>query len=450
LPVSSARTAAFDILFQVDREHAYAAELLHSSQFHNLSQPDHALATELVMGVLRWRSLLDQEIAKASSLPLQKLDIEVLTALRLAAYQMLLLDRVPARAAVNESVELVKRSHKRSAVPFANAVLRKLSVRLPAMKDELFSSRAESISEMADCCSHPRWLVDRWRHQYGDAIAKQICEYDQQIPETSIRLTDSSVEAELQREGIQLATGKLLTSARRIQSGELTATVTFRKGLVNIQDEASQLVALLVGRASTIFDCCAAPGGKTRIISERNSNAKILAMDLHPHRARLLRKLVPAKNVGVISADALHPPIRALFERVLVDVPCSGTGTLARNPEIKWRLTIEDINDLQARQVGVLQSAMRCVAPGGRLIYSTCSLEREENAHVIEKALAANESVRILNCLEVLEDLRREGELALTDESLDSMISGPFLRTIPGIHPCDGFFAAVLEKSSVD
>ncbi len=235
MPVSSGRTAAFDILFQVDREHAYAAELLHSSQFQNMSQQDHALATELVMGVLRRRSLLDQEIAKASSLPLQKLDIEVLTALRLAAYQILLLDRVPARAAVNESVELVKRSHKRSAVPFANAVLRKLSVRLPAMKSELGSSDAEGFSETADRCSHPRWLVDRWRHQYGNTIAKKICVYDQQIPETSIRLTDSSVEAELQKEEIQLMPGKLLTSARRIQSGELTATTTFRRGLVNIQ-----------------------------------------------------------------------------------------------------------------------------------------------------------------------------------------------------------------------
>ena len=446
MPVSSARTAAFDILFQVDREHAYAAELLHSSQFQNMSQQDHALATELVMGVLRWRSLLDQEIAKASSLPLQKLDIEVLTALRLAAYQILLLDRVPARAAVNESVELVKRSHKRSAVPFANAVLRKLSVRLPAMKSELGSSDAEGFSETADRCSHPRWLVDRWRHQYGNTIAKKICVYDQQIPETSIRLADSSVEAELQKEGIHLAPGKLLTSARRIQSGDLTATAAFRKGLVNIQDEGSQLVALLVGRASTILDCCAAPGGKTRIIADRNSNAKILAMDLHPHRARLLRKLVPAKNVDVISADALHLPTRALFDSVLVDVPCSGTGTLARNPEIKWRLSIDDINDLQARQVRLLGSAMSCAAPGGKLVYSTCSLEQEENADVVEKALAACDSFRLVDCRELLEKLRLEDELALPDESLDSMVSGPYLRTIPGIHPCDGFFAAVLEK----
>jgi 16S rRNA (cytosine967-C5)-methyltransferase len=169
-------------------------------------------------------------------------------------------------------------------------------------------------------------------------------------------------------------------------------------------------------------------------------------VDLHPHRARLLRKLVPANNVSVIAADALHLPTTALFERVLVDVPCSGTGTFARNPEIKWRITQDDIGDLQARQFAILQSAMSRVAPGGRLVYSTCSLEREENSDVIEKAILADRSFRLLNCLDILEDLRSEGELALKQEDTDSISSGAFLRTIPGTFPADGFFAAVLEK----
>ena len=446
MPVSPARSAAFDVLLRVDREHAYAAELLHSIQYRNHSTQDHGLATELVMGVLRWRSLLDQEISKASITTLQKLDLEVLTALRLAAYQLLFLDRVPARAAVNESVELVKRSRKRSAIPFANAVLRKLSVRLPELRNEMFSVHAKSTLQLADTCAHPQWLLERWVHQYGDSVAKAICGYDQKIPGTSIRLASPELEAELLTEGVQLAPGKLLTSARRIQSGDVTKTAAFRKGLVSIQDEASQLVALLVGKAPTILDCCAAPGGKTRILAERNPDAKVFAMELHPHRARLLRKLVPAANVQVIAGDAFHVPTQALFERVLVDVPCSGTGTLARNPEIKWRLTIEDIADLQRRQSGILQSAMSCVAPGGRLIYSTCSLEREENSDVVEKAIQADGSFQVLNCLDILEDLRSEGELALKQEDTTSISSGAYLQTIPGSYHCDGFFAAVLEK----
>jgi 16S rRNA (cytosine967-C5)-methyltransferase len=436
VPVSRSRIAAFDVLLAVEREQAYSSELLHSQRYQELSSQDHGLFTELVMGVLRWRSLLDRHIAEATARPLQKLDIEVLTALRLAAYQLMFLDRVPASAAVNESVELVKRSRKRSAIPFANAILRKLS------------TTRGNRDRAGDSSAHPAWLVERWTRQYGDPIARQICEYDQSIPETSIRLTDSSIEGELEREGIQLSAGKLLTSARRVHSGNLTGTAAFREGRVSIQDEASQLVALLVGEGSTILDCCAAPGGKTRVMAERNPHATVIAMDVHPHRARLLRKLVPAKNVQVIAGDVLQLPTNLLFERVLVDAPCSGTGTLARNPEIKWRLTIEDIADLQARQIAILQSAMRRVIPGGRLVYSTCSLEYEENSEVIEKALHEDKSFRLVNCREELEKLRSGDELALNEKEIDSLITGPYLGTVPGVHPCDGFFAAVIEKAN--
>jgi len=444
VPVSRSRVAAFDVLLAIEREQAYSSELLHSQRYQDLSSQDHGLFTELVMGVLRWRSLLDRHIAEAAARPLQKLDIEVLTALRLAAYQLMFLDRVPASAAVNESVELVKRSRKRSAIPFANAVLRKLSI-TRGNRNQAADDR--EISQLSDSSAHPEWLVERWSRQYGDSMARIICDYDQSIPETSIRLTDSSTERELLREGIQLSPGKLLTSSRRVQSGDLTGTAAFREGRVSIQDEASQLVALLVGRGSTILDCCAAPGGKTRVLAERNPHATVIAMDLHPHRARLLRKLVPANNVHVIAGDVLQMPTNLLFERALVDAPCSGTGTLARNPEIKWRLTIQDIADLQARQLSILQSAMRHVTPRGRLVYSTCSLEDEENSQVVEEALHEDKSFRLLNCREELERLRSDGELALNEKEIDSLVRGLYLRTIPGVHSCDGFFAAVIEKA---
>ena len=211
-----------------------------------------------------------------------------------------------------------------------------------------------------------------------------------------------------------------------------------------IQDEASQLVGLLVGRGSRILDCCAAPGGKTRIIAERNPDASLVALELHPHRARLLRKLVPVKNVEVITADVREFTASAGFDRVLADVPCSGTGTLAHNPEIKWRLKSQDLVDLQARQSGILRSAMRQVAPGGRLVYSTCSLEREENEEVVEKALAPEPSFCAIDCRVELERLRTEGELVWGD--IDSLMSGLFVRTIPGVQQCDGFFVAILAK----
>ena len=443
MPISPARTAAFDILLRVEREDSYASELLHSARHANLSPADHGLATELVMGVLRWRSLLDKRIAEHSSQKLARLDAEVLTALRLAAYQLLFLDRVPGRAAVHESVELVKRAKKRSAVPFANAVLRKFAGITTAGHDAIGS--AETFSEIAERSAHPAWLVERWIQEFGFEATKQICAYDQRIPETAISVSDSASVDELENDNIKLLPGCLLTSAYRVIEGDLASSRPFREGRIAIQDEASQLVSLLVGKGSNILDCCAAPGGKTRMLAERNPSALIVAGELHPHRARTLRKLVTAPNVHVIAADVRKLPVTAFFDRVLADVPCSGTGTLSRNPEIKWKLKPEDLADLQHRQVAILQSAMQRVASGGTLVYSTCSLEKEENSAVVEKALIADDSFRVLDCRLELERLRSQGELQWQD--IDSLTCGPYLRTIPGVHPCDGFFAAILQKT---
>jgi 16S rRNA (cytosine967-C5)-methyltransferase len=245
----------------------------------------------------------------------------------------------------------------------------------------------------------------------------------------------------------------LLASARQVLRGDITKSAAFRVGLCVIQDEASQLVAALVGHGVDVLDCCAAPGGKTEAIADRNPGAEITSVDLHPHRARLLRKLLSAhdpatgaetRKIRVVTADARNLPFAAKFDRVLADVPCSGTGTLARNPEIKWRLTPADLVDLQVRQLAIAGSAMSQVAPGGRLIYSTCSLEREENEDVIERLLGDRSSFRIVECRAELERLQREGDLIWPDPS--SLIRGSYLRTLPGVHPCDGFFAAILEK----
>ena len=449
MPVSPARVAAFDILLRVDQHDAYASELLHSRQYAKLSSADHGLTTELVMGVLRWRPLLDRDISRASSQKLERLDREVLLALRLAAYQIIFLDRVPQRAAVHESVELVKRARKRSAVPFANAVLRKLTNQTSGNRDAAAIADATSVVELSERSAHPEWLVKRWVDELGYHAAQQICAYDQRTPETAIHLgqsvLDRELDNELKKSGIQLAKGKLLASASRVQSGDVTHTRAFLDGRIVIQDEASQLVALLVGKGTNMLDCCAAPGGKTRIIAERNPDADIVAVDLHPHRSRLLRALVTAKNVQVINADVRELPVSTRFDRVLADVPCSGTGTLGRNPEIKWRLRLEDLADLQTRQLAILQAAMQHVAVGGRLVYSTCALEPEENSQVVEKAIAADSSFHVHDCRQELEHLRSSGELVWND--LDSLTSGPYLGTIPGVHPCDGFFAAILQKS---
>ena len=473
MPISPARVAAFEILLRTETTGAYASELLHSSRFAKLSPADHGLLTELVMGVLRWRSVLDKCIAEHSAQPLAKLDIEVLAALRLGAYQLLFLDRIPTHAAVNESVELVKQARKRSAAGMVNAVLRKIG-RGNAHPDDDFSA-------------HPQWLVERWTRTYGADVTRKICDYGNSAPKQAIRIstlqsnvgtaapTLASVDGQseagariidshpsktakggapstlgsgtldhLGADGIRVEPGTLLATAFTVTSGDITQTQPFRERRLIIQDEASQLVALLVGKGNTILDCCAAPGGKTRIMAEQNRDSVVVAMELHPHRAALLKKLVHADNVRVIAADARQIPLAQKFDRVLVDAPCSGTGTLARNPEIKWRLTAHDIPRLQAYQTEILTAAMKQVAPNGRLIYSTCSLEPEENIEVVERALAANPEFRLIDCRTELQRLRQDHELVIDD--VESLLSGPYLRTIPGVHSTDGFFAAIFEK----
>jgi 16S rRNA (cytosine967-C5)-methyltransferase len=442
MPIAPARAATFDILLRVDQQGAYASELLHSGRLESLSQADRALTTELVMGVLRWRSRLDEAIAAASARSLAKVDLEVLTALRLGAYQLQYLSRIPAHAAINDSVELVKRAHKRSAAPFANAVLRKIATTKITSAPETSDWTA---AWLAGEFAHPQWLVERWVAEFGVERAHLICRHDLQIPNVAIRVDDPAVETELEAEGVKLASGALLASARIVTSGEFTRTRAFQEGRVFILDEASQLVAALVGTGLRLLDCCAAPGGKTQILVARNPSAEIIAAELHPHRAELLRKRVHAANVQVIQADALNLPTSGGFDRVLADVPCSGTGTLARNPEIKWRLKPEDLNDLHRRQVAILRAALGQLAPGGRALYSTCSLEREENEAVVEEVLRDEQEYRLRDCREELERLRSTGELAWSD--VDSLRSGKFLRTVPGVQPCDGFFAAVVERS---
>jgi 16S rRNA (cytosine967-C5)-methyltransferase len=437
--VSRARAAAFKVLLRVEREESFAAELLHSVLLDDLSPADRNLTTEIVMGVLRWRSVLDERVAYVSFTPFRKLDLEVLTALRIGVYQLAFLSKIPAHAAVNETVALVKQSKKASAAGLANAVMRKI------IAQQRSGKRISSQASLAETFAHPEWLVQRWIEQFGFEIAQKICEYDQQIPVTALRLTRTEDESELRKLGIDLAPGVLMKNARIVTSGDITATGLFRSGAVAIQDEGSQLVAALVGNGHRILDCCAAPGSKTAAMATRLPEAEIVATELHPHRARLLRQLSPQTNVHVVNADALQLPFGSDFDRVLADVPCSGTGTLARNPEIKWRLRPSDLKDFQQRQAAILSAAMKHVAPGGRLIYSTCSLEPEENEQVIEAVLAQSTASRVVPIKEELLRLSQSGELVWT--KLDQLISGNFLRTVPGVHPCDGFFAAVLEKN---
>lgn len=429
--ISPARNAAYEVLLRVETHDSYAAELLHSNLLASVNNADRGLATELVMGVLRWQQKLDQVVESAASKSIARFDVEVKLALRLGAYQLLYLDRIPARAAVNESVELVKLHGKRSAAPLINAVLRKLS-------KEALASFKQIGSNFGVNYSHPEWLVERWTKVYGEDAARAICEHNQKRPQTTIRAKTPAVLEELSREGISLEPAAMIDSAWHLTAGDVTQTRAYRERRLPIQDEASQLVALL-GQGKTILDCCAAPGGKSAIAAEQNPSAMVISMDLHLHRVRLMRTLtgLPA----VLAADACQLPFNRQFDCIMADLPCSGTGTLARNPEIKWRLKPEDIPRLGPLQAEILSSVAKLAKT---IVYSTCSLEPEEGEEVISRFLAEHPAFHLIPVQTRLQQLAQEGSIRAY--AVSSLVKEDFLRTVPGIHPGDGFFAAILEQ----
>jgi len=380
--MSSARLLAFDTLRKVGRG-GYASDLLLSGAAP-LESRDAALASEIVFGVLRFQAQLDFLIEHYSGRGIRKLDFEVLLALRMGIYQLRYLDRVPPHAAVSQSVELVKTSGFRSAAGFANAVLRKVGREAVAWPD-----RATELS-------HPEWLLERWDREFGPQVTPLIARANLHEPETYIRVpANAPIPVD-----ISAATTDI-PGCYRLISGEPAG---FR-----IQDIGSQSVVPLLelSQGQRFLDLCAAPGNKTAQALE--AGVRAVACDFHAKRVEMLKAL----GVDVVRLDATQGlPFHAVFDRILLDAPCSGTGTLARNPEIKWRLQPSDIEALHQRQVVLLRNALDALAPGGLLVYSTCSLEREENDGVIE-ALGLH-PVRIM-------------------------------RRIPGVQPGDGFYAAVIR-----
>lgn len=449
--LSQARKAAFQILLSVERGQSHSDELLRADAVNALSAPDRHLATALVLGVLRWQIPLDRQLQGLLKRPNAKLDPEIRIALRLGAFQLRFLDRIPARAAIDESVELAKQAGHRFASGMVNAVLRKLAAAQP---------QKESPADPAE--ASPNWMVKRWTNFFGTEATGAICRHGQSQPKVTARLAGDAVEAELAQAGIVLEPAELLAAARSVVSGDVTTTQAFLEGRVRIQDEGSQLVGELAafvvssGDSGTapgqqkFLDACAAPGGKTLILAERNPTAHIVACESSAARFENLRKRLAAlsDSVECRQGDATALVENAAFDLVLVDAPCSGTGTLGRNPEIRHRLQPDDFSRQAERQFDLLRAALRAVRPGGRVVYSTCSLEPEENEQVVARALAAMPFARPVALGDLIGALANRGILTpFGAERLLAGITGEgFLRLLPGAFPTDGFFLSVLER----
>lgn len=440
--IAPARRIAYQLLLQIATTDAHSDDLLRSPEVDALSTQDRALTTTLVLGTLRWQLALDARIREFLARPDATLAPEAATALRMGAYQLLHLDRVPAHAVLNDSVELVKRGKEKGAAGMVNAVLRKVQ------RSALSVQRSEE-----PCLAHPAWMVDRWVRRYGPKAAEVICRWDQEPAGVSLR-----VKAGVDLSDLETEPGYFLTAARRVVQGDVGWSAAVREGRARIQDEASQLVGEVLAAWADdeparpllkVLDLCAAPGGKTAILAERLSSAEITAVDVSRKRLDAMRRMMPDALAGRMRfevADAAKMELRPEWDLILCDVPCSGTGTMARNPEIRLRVTEADLARQHARQVAILRNGLRGLKAGGRLVYSTCSLELEENEAVVTEATAAGEGFRVVPVASVLNRLAARGVVTAEGrERLRSATEGDFLRTLPGVHPCDGFFAAVVE-----
>jgi 16S rRNA (cytosine967-C5)-methyltransferase len=408
-PITPARSAAFAILLRVADTSAHSDDLLYGPGMSALSQADRNLAHTLVLGVLRWQIALDARMQPLLQRPDQALPTPVATALRMGAFQLQHLDRIPAHAALSESVELVRAAGHPHAAGMVNAILRKLT-RQPPAKPKLY----ETTAAFAERLAHPLWLADRWVQNYGRATALAICTHDQQEP------ADASL-------------------------------FTHEPDLPHL-DDGSRLVAELAAAVhptpTRIWDTCAAPGGKTLILSHRHPGTHLLATDANPRRLQALatRLEASAPQTRTLHADATQLPADlGLFDLILCDVPCSGTGTLSRNPEIRQRLQPSDLARQATRQREILTAALTRLAPGGHLLYSTCSLEPEENEQVIAAALSSVPGITALPLDPILTHLATTGLLP-AGAPADLLRNGQ-LRTLPGANfQGDGFFAALLHR----
>jgi 16S rRNA (cytosine967-C5)-methyltransferase len=447
----SPRAIGFDILKRIEETDRHPDDLLNDSfkRYRYLTPLDRAFLTELIYGVLRWREKLDWVIRHFSKVPFKKIELEILNILRLGLYQIFFLTRTPASAAVNESVELGKKIRERGGGGFVNAILRStLREKEEIPYPDLEKDPALYISVVQ---SHPLWLVRRWIEELGREETLKACIANNQISALTLRTNTLKIRREdliekLREKGLNPSPCSFSEEGILLKDPPPISGLPFLKeGLYIIQNEASQLVTYLLGpeAGERILDACAAPGGKTSHMAQKMRNeGEVYALDLN--REKLNRLEEGCRRLGIkiakaVRGDAALPlpiPGGLEFDRVLADVPCSGFGTLRKNPDLKWRRSEEDVRRLSELQFSILSNLSGYLKEGGILVYSTCTVFHEENEDVVEKFLNDHPGFRLDRIVEIL------------PEKYYSFIKNGYFKTFPSRDEMDGFFVARLKKES--
>lgn len=406
--IDRVREVALKTLYRIDKEGAYSNLALDEQIRQNrkeLKEKDIGLISEIVYGVTTWRLTLDEIVKKYSSIRLKKISPWILNILRMSIYQIVFLDKIPKSAAVNEGVNLAKRYGHKSSSGFTNAILRKVSKK---DYEEMFEIKDE-IERISKTTSMPRWMIEELKKE-GLEIEKveEICKNSNRRPGISIRVNrlktnPQDLKQKLQETGIEVEEGILQDFLRISNVKSIEKNKEFKEGMFTVQDEAAGLTAILLNPKpkEIILDACSAPGGKTTYIAEIMENkGEIEAWDLYEHRTKLVEQTAKRLGIEIITtqeqdATKYKEEYFEKFDKILLDVPCLGIGVLKRKPDIKWQKKPEDIEEITKIQYKILQNCSKYLKPGGEMIYSTCSIFKQENQHIIEKFLEENSNFNI-------------------------------------------------------
>lgn len=442
--MDKARETALKALHEVNEKGAYAnVALARSLRVAKLSEVDRRFATELVYGAAKAGGTLDWILRRYLNRPLSKIPPMVRDILRLGIYQLFFLARVPASAACNTAVEMTKRCSHAGTVKFVNAVLR-TAAREPE-KAAFPTGKAHEAENLALSLQHPEWLVRRWIRQFGYEEARALCEFDNAQATLSLRtntlkITRDKLLERLSKEGVEAEPSAWTPEGILcLRHGSLDALESLQKGLFQVQDESSMLVAHVLAPkpGEFVLDVCSAPGGKTtHIAAAMGDCGRIVALDVHEHKMRRIAE--NCERLGIKSVEPLLLDAREAgrrfprqADRVLVDAPCSGLGVLRRKPDARWRKSPDDLAALARLQREILSSAAEAVKSGGVLVYSTCTIEREENEAVVEDFLARHEEFSLENAGELLPLKKRPERM---------------LQLYPQRDGTDGFFIARMRR----
>ncbi|MBI2829383.1 MAG: 16S rRNA (cytosine(967)-C(5))-methyltransferase RsmB [Acidobacteria bacterium] len=444
-----ARTAAYHALRAIADERADLPSALARGREHLSDERDCALAVEIVTGTLRWQRSLDHLAEHFANREIARIDRDVLHILRLSLYQLLHLDRVPASAVVNDAVDLTRQARKPSATGFVNAVLhtalrQRHRLPLPPRPDDS-TDRAAALAYLGITHSHPEWLVARWFDKHGFDASEHWVRFNNETPRLTLRA--NTLRASRETVAATLGVAGIQTEPTRHAPDGLIVTAGYplrgpADGSFFVQDEASQLVnlAVVARPGERVLDLCASPGGKTiAMAADMDDTGLLVACDVRARRIRLLFDTVRASGaacVRVVKVATSGPlPFTPVFDRVLVDAPCSGLGTIRRDPDIRWRRSERDLARLAQEQLALLDRAAVLVRPRGRLVYATCSSEPEENAAVVDAFLSRQREFELV-------DLRSDAPPRL----MPVLDGRGMLQTLPFAHGLEAFFAAALVR----